>query len=261
MRVCGSGETNRFVFDNILGDPNRGSWAAFATIFQLDNNPADNLKGLQSSRINGNFPAGLSTNWPSATCNPPTIPGSGSVTVIDNSTTINPDLQYYFRRSDSGDITITRDQIITNIVTSAFNPNTHPVVVIHAVNGNINIAPNVTRIDAVLIASGDINTCNIADKGVWEKVPADGGCNNQLVINGAMVANKINFQRTWGSRFLAPPTTTHTTRVNLAPRDLDNDETAEVVNFPWYLHFITLPGFPNQAETQFDAYYSLPPRL
>jgi hypothetical protein len=269
VRVCGDADTNRFVFDNRADNNDartRGSWGAFASIFGT-NNPTDltnwqSMNGLRSSRINVNFPIALSTNWDTGlNCGPPAINGTGNnaISNITDATVIEPDEQTYFR-VESGDITITRTQLITDSVITPFDPTTHPVVVIHAVAGNINIAPTVTRIDAVLIASGVINTCNTADRTQWQNNPPN-GCNNPLVINGALMADTINFQRTWGSRFLAPPASTYTTSTKLNPGDLQNGQTAEVVNFPWYLHFITLPGLPNEAETRFDAYYSLPPRL
>ncbi len=58
-----------------------------------------------------------------------------------------------------------------------------PKMVIYS-EGAINIGCNVTRIDAIIIAKGWVNTCNSS---------------NQLTINGMIIAEGIRFDRTYGA--------------------------------------------------------------
>ena len=67
-----------------------------------------------------------------------------------------------------------------------------PKVVIYA-EGNININCDVTRIDAVLIAEGEVKTCSNSDDN---NARAN---SQQLVINGAVIANKLVANRTYGA--------------------------------------------------------------
>lgn len=68
---------------------------------------------------------------------------------------------------------------------------------VFVVNGNINIDPAVTRIDAVLISSGTIYTA-----GAGCSLAINPGTNSQLVINGSLISlsedNKIEFCRKLG---------------------------------------------------------------
>ena len=57
---------------------------------------------------------------------------------------------------------------------------------------DIIIGCGVTRIDAVLIAEGIINTCNNNDVNSRDR-------SNQLKINGAIIANKLKANRTYGA--------------------------------------------------------------
>ncbi len=94
-----------------------------------------------------------------------------------------------------------------------------PQVVIY-VDGNIAIDPSVTRLDAWLIATGDIDTC----KG-WVAANPDEGkqgtetrslnrnanatCDNQLQINGPVIANSVKLHRTFGADNLVSYTGSH----------------------------------------------------
>lgn len=76
-----------------------------------------------------------------------------------------------------------------------------PQVVVF-VHGDLEIASNVTQIDAWLIVDGKINTCSEFEGGTTE---ADAvarlceTCNNQLVFNGPVLANRIELKRAFGS--------------------------------------------------------------
>lgn len=70
------------------------------------------------------------------------------------------------------------------------------------VNGDINIASNVTQIDAVLIATGRVYTCaGSGEPGVNGNgnLRIEGGCANRLIINGAIISGGSPvFHRTFG---------------------------------------------------------------
>ncbi len=74
---------------------------------------------------------------------------------------------------------------------------TVPKTVIYA-SGNINIACSVSEIDAILIAGGKVSTCSgysATDTNTWQNPIR----NNKLTIRGAVVANRIDFGRTYGN--------------------------------------------------------------
>ena len=63
--------------------------------------------------------------------------------------------------------------------------------------GNINIACNVSRIDAILIAGGTVNTC--ADENGTSPDVNAAERSRQLIINGAVIATKLEAKRTYGA--------------------------------------------------------------
>ena len=81
------------------------------------------------------------------------------------------------------------------------------------VDGNIAIDPSVTRLDAWLIATGDIDTCrgwqdNIAETRSLNR-NANATCDNQLQINGPVIANSVKLHRTFGADNLVSYTGSH----------------------------------------------------
>ena len=89
----------------------------------------------------------------------------------------------------TGDITIDQD-IIYN-PGSLTSSNDIPQLIL--IGNNINIAGNVKRIDAWLIASDTINTCS----DVVQSALRSNNCSNQLVVNGAIMANRLLLDRTY----------------------------------------------------------------
>lgn len=65
---------------------------------------------------------------------------------------------------------------------------------VFVVKGDIFIDESVENIDAILISHGTIWTC--ASEGNPTTAVAENVCKDQLVINGALIANRINFMRT-----------------------------------------------------------------
>ena len=92
-----------------------------------------------------------------------------------------------------------------------------PQVVIY-VDGDIAIDPSVTRLDAWLIATGDIDTCKDWQDNTTETRSlnrnANATCDNQLQINGPVIANSVKLHRTFGADNLVSFTGSHGDRSN-----------------------------------------------
>lgn len=77
-----------------------------------------------------------------------------------------------------------------------------PQVVIY-VDGNVKIAPSVTRLDAWIIANGNVNTCSDWAEKTTETRSVyynqNTTCDNQLQINGPVVAKSVTLNRTYGA--------------------------------------------------------------
>ena len=91
----------------------------------------------------------------------------------------------------SGDVTI-NNNIIANTAGATSAGNLPQMIII--ATGSINIQNNVNQIDAWLLASGDLKTCNVAKTSVNQT-----SCGNSLRINGPVVANNIKSWRTAGA--------------------------------------------------------------
>lgn len=93
-------------------------------------------------------------------------------------------------RSITATGTITIDQNIEYSNGPYANAGQIPQLVL--IGTDINIAPNVTRIDAWLVASGTVNTCSTSDTRASV-------CNQQLRVNGPIMASQLNLRRTYRS--------------------------------------------------------------
>lgn len=71
-----------------------------------------------------------------------------------------------------------------------------PKYIIYAKGGNINIDCIVTRLDAILIADGEVNTCGSGQVGSPAR---DGANSHQLIVNGAIVTGSLTLNRSYGS--------------------------------------------------------------
>lgn len=123
------------------------------------------------------------------------------------------------------------------------------------VKGNIYVSSNVHRLDGVFISQGGtIYTCatGFAALGI-----SDGAffntCNSKLTVNGAFVANSIEFLRTAAS--LGKSATNETSTVTGA-----GTSAAEVFNFNPTL-WISQPAGSTGTVDNYDAITSLPPVL
>lgn len=111
---------------------------------------------------------------------------------------------YFNPGGKNGTLTISGNVELAN--TSGKTIYEMPQVVIY-VDGNVKIAPSVTRLDAWIIANGNINTCS----GWTEKTTETQSvyrnqnttCDNRLQINGPVVAKSVTLNRTYGADNLA----------------------------------------------------------
>jgi hypothetical protein len=159
----------------------------------------------------------------------------------------------------AGNIDIAGD-ITSTGPSSPFNNNTTPVILIVS-DGDINIHNNVQRIDAILIAHGNINTCSNVSRNTWHT-----GCRQKLTINGAIgAASHINFQRSIGTRLLGVPgedvgAAGAGNMPGSAGSTYPTSSAAEVVNFPAYLYFAT-PYLIDNSKTGSQAIFNAAPLL
>ena len=114
--------------------------------------------------------------------------------------------------------------------------------------GDIDIDGAVSTLDGQYITqNGTINTCSDGAGNVELQSVPSGTCFNQLTVNGALVANTVNFQRVYGTLG------TDTTLGVYAP-----GSPAEIINYDPTV-WLAKPSTP-MADT-FDAVSNLPPVL
>lgn len=122
-------------------------------------------------------------------------------------------------------------------------------------SGNITIAPTVSRLFGVYNAQGIIDTCSPADTSdsgaMWST------CSNQLLVDGAFSARKINLKRTFGSLRNAPDPTS-------CGLPVGSKCAAEIFDFNPMLFFADAPNTsitPGLDTKKYDFITSLPPFL
>lgn len=100
--------------------------------------------------------------------------------------------------------------------------------------GSIYIDPNVTKLDGFYIAQPEGNTVSADDGGIWtchanntnQLLYTDlGSCNRQLLVNGALVAKRVNFTRINGDVASA------STSEDVLSGAIGNPKVAEVINY------------------------------
>ncbi|MBR3256611.1 hypothetical protein IKG10_03040 [Candidatus Saccharibacteria bacterium] len=146
-------------------------------------------------------------------------------------------------QNKSGEINITKSILYNGSYTSL---ETIPKVVIYAKNININC--EVTRIDALLIATDTVNTCSDISKNEensevdWN----DKKASTQLRVNGAIITNKLEANRTYG-----------------AARGANSGIPAEIINFDPSLYLWGKNETKTDSNSAFTSVYQheLSPRL
>jgi hypothetical protein len=137
------------------------------------------------------------------------------------------------------------------------------------VRGNIYIGVNVKRLDglfaAIPKANGDGGIIYTCATGVGDEITRTmQGCGNQLVVNGSLVAQKINFERDCGTLAQSPSPTTNETTVTTGGTGNQNacngaNHAAEVINYTAEQWIRSISGTGN--SDQYDAVTSMPPVL
>ena len=116
--------------------------------------------------------------------------------VVNNSTLTSGRNPYVIYNSDpSKSIYITYNVTVGTASRSYANKNI-PQVIIYS-KGNIVIDQVVSKVNAWLIAEGDLNTC--VDSSLTTPSLSASTCNNDLVISGPVLANHVYFNRTFGA--------------------------------------------------------------
>jgi hypothetical protein len=167
-----------------------------------------------------------------------------------------------------GGVTIAKDDNI--YIDKNITEGTQDKIALFVAGRDIYIAPDVTRIDAVLIARGTVYTCatnsaSTPTRQNWQNNAPD-GCRNTLTINGAVSAKNIKFQRSIGTRLMASASedngpTGQAGKGNIDSRGGGNTSTAaEVINYPAYLNFSSL-NLKDTSTNSVNAIFNAPPLL
>lgn len=188
-----------------------GSWAEYLAVI----GGSSNIFASGATLSRGSTSKDLASNSPLTIANAGTIGGSG----ISTSEALRTRLESYLMNHPNaslGDIYTpsATTKIITtgsvNIDRNIVYPTQNytniyqlPQNVIF-VNGDITIEPGVSRIDAWIIATGNINTCKIRENNkaiatIAVNYDRDTTCDQQLVFNGPVMAGSVSLNRTYGS--------------------------------------------------------------
>ncbi len=216
---------SRYIPAGSLGEeartaPNRtfGSWTEYLAVvgkrnYGFASGGTYAFKGSLSGDILENSPLTIANNAGSDTLGNSGVNGNSSfvsrlgtylfgnhtdVTVLNDNPSGQKNITDTRIYDHSGTLTITDDIIVTNNPISSIYR--LPQVIIHA--NNIEIAENVTRIDAWLIADNEINTCGAFDSSTEAYVTGwtqNTRCSKQLTVNGPVIAQKLKLNRTAGA--------------------------------------------------------------
>lgn len=205
--VAAQGEVSRFASSGAYGAGIPGlvsgnQWnMAWQTITNMGLVAGGNMLGSSGINYNSSYSTRLSAYLKSHATNADTTNAEsydGTVGVGDTQ------ILYFNPGGKNGTLTISGNVELAN--TSGKTIYEMPQVVIY-VDGNVKIAPSVTRLDAWIIANGNINTCS----GWTEKTTETQSvyrnqnttCDNRLQINGPVVAKSVTLNRTYGADNLA----------------------------------------------------------
>lgn len=171
-----SQNTNNLTFRNGINNGGRsasivdkGSWGAWGT--------SNNVQGLINS-IKSRYPSS------NAAKNVRVEGNSGANANIGGLTGTGTNIYY------GKDITITGNIVNSEPKANAGGQFAQTIIIAD----NIKISKDVTRVDAWLIASGEINTCPVGKTDVNEI-----NCGKPLAVNGPVIARTLNSWRTAGS--------------------------------------------------------------
>lgn len=205
--VAAQGEVSRFASSGAYGAGIPGlvsgnQWnMAWQTITNMGLVAGGNMLGSSGINYNSSYSTRLSAYLKSHATNADTTNAEsydGTVGVGDTQ------ILYFNPGGNNGTLTISGNVELAN--TSGKTIYEMPQVVIY-VDGNVKIAPSVTRLDAWIIANGNINTCSgwvektTETRSVYRNQNTT--CDNRLQINGPVVAKSVTLNRTYGADNLA----------------------------------------------------------
>lgn len=189
-----------------------GSWSEYLAV--VGGSPNTFASGDMFSR--GSTAEDLALNSPLTIANNGTIGSSG----VTTSEAFDTRLNTYLKNHPTGDInSIYTNAPSTKIVVVSGNLDiTNDIVYpsqnytniyqlpqnVIFVDGNVTIAPNVQRVDAWIIATGNLNTCTVRENAKGTATIAVGwnqntACDKQLVFNGPVMTSSVSLNRTYGS--------------------------------------------------------------
>jgi hypothetical protein len=260
VMICGDGPNNRFIYDSASPSTSsrRGSFSEYASIYLSNNNPRSDYQGLNSASLisSSSWYDYLKSYWNSADlCDNGLVPSdditvsnSGGVTI--NATNYTTSRTIY--NSNAAQAITINGNISVSPPSDPTDPKTYNVVLIYSA-GDINITSNAGSIEAILIAEGTIRTCSDALSAT--DLSNVNKCVKPLKITGAVSAGTVKLQRTGGTRFKAQDNNN-----DRSVRYLDLTSASEIIEYPWYLSYVNL-DLKDRSGNNFDAYFSLPPRL
>lgn len=260
VMICGDGSNNRFIYDS--ASPNtstrRGSFSEYASIYLSNNNPRSDYQGLNSASLisSSSWYDYLKSYWNSTDlCDNGLVPSDDIIVSNAGGITINA-TNYATSRtiynSNAAQAITINGNISVSPPSDPTDPKTYNVVLIYSA-GDINITSNAGSIEAILIAEGTIRTCSDALSAT--DLSNKSKCVKPLKITGAVSAGTVKLQRTGGTRFKAQDNNN-----DRSVRYLDLTSASEIIEYPWYLSYVNL-DLKDRSGNNFDAYFSLPPRL
>ncbi len=106
--------------------------------------------------------------------------------------------------------------------------------------GNISIDPSATQLNGYFYARGKINTCQRADGATLTTGLSVADCRNRLVVNGLLMANGLQFNRTYVNK---------TTSGNVTTQIIGDDFSSEYAKMIGQLYAATPPAFSTVTKT------------
>lgn len=200
--VVAQNEVSRFASSGVYGAGIPGlvsgnQWdMAWQTITNMGLVAGGNMLGNSGINYNSSYSTRLSAYLKShATNTDQEAESYGGATGVGDT-----QILYFNPGGKNGTLTISGNVELAN--TSGKTIYEMPQVVIY-VDGNVKIAPSVTRLDAWIIANGNVDTCD----GWVEKTTEtqsvyrnqNTACDNRLQINGPVVAKSVTLNRTYGA--------------------------------------------------------------
>ncbi len=136
------------------------------------------------------------------------------------------------------------------------------------VSGNIYISKDVTQLDGVYVSKGTVYTRSEGvDRANGNAILTNrlyDNCNNQLVVNGALIAKDVKLLRAFGSNYMAGNSEHPTSSKSCAAGRQGFTCAGEVFNFTPETYLAQWPatsGGGNNNGAQYDSITNLPPIL